>query len=154
MRHRRDVKKFGRKISHRRAMFRNMLNSLIAHERITTTDAKAKELRRHADRLVTLSKRSLGKDAVSPATLQRRAFDWLRDRESVGKLFGTLAPRYQARSGGYTRIVKLGFRQGDNAPLARIEFVESGAEAAPTGGKKKKKPAAKKEAKAEPKAEA
>lgn len=146
MRHRRDVSKFGRTSSHRKAMWRNMLNSLIEHEAVTTTEAKAKELRRHADRIVTLGKDGLADAGVPEHTQRRRAFDRLRSRNSVSKLFEDLAPRYQEREGGYTRIIKLGFRKGDNAPLARVEFVE---EELPKRGKKKRKPKKKAAAKAE-----
>jgi len=146
MRHHRDVKKFGRKLPHRNAMFRNMLNSLIEHEKITTTQPKAMELRHYADRLITLGKRGLVKDRVPPHTLRRRAYDWLRDRGSVGKLFDTLAPRFAARPGGYTRVIKLGFRKGDSAPLAQIEFVEGEGATAPKKAKKKAGPAGEKKA--------
>lgn len=162
MRHRRDVSKFGRTSSHRKAMWRNMLNSLIEHEAITTTETKAKELRRHADRIVTLGKEGVADTGVVEHTQRRRAYDRLRSRASVSKLFDTIAPRYAEREGGYTRIIKLGFRKGDNAPLARVEFVE---EALPKSSKKKRgapkktqsaasKPSTKKEAAEDAKVEA
>lgn len=162
MRHRRDVSKFGRTSSHRKAMWRNMLNSLIEHEAVTTTETKAKELRRHADRIVSLGKAGVADTGVVEHTQRRRAYDRLRSRASVSKLFDTLAPRYAEREGGYTRIIKLGFRKGDNAPLARVEFVE---EELPRRGKKKRsapkktqaaasKPSTKKEEAEEAKVEA
>lgn len=138
MRHRRNTLKLSRTNAHRRLMFRNMLNSLIQHERIQTTLPKAKALRQFADRIITLGKRPQGENERVPEhTLRRRAFDELRDRGSVGKLFDDLAPRYKEREGGYTRIIKLGHRRGDNAEMALVEFVEAGSGA--TGAKKKRK---------------
>ena len=134
MRHRRDVSKFGRTSAHRKSMWRNMLNSLIEHEAVTTTEAKAKELRRHADRIVTLGKNGVAKEGVVEHTQRRRAFDNLRSRSSVSKLFDTIAPRYAKREGGYTRLIKLGYRAGDNASMVRVEFVE---EELPKGKKKR-----------------
>ena len=117
MRHRQSNRKLNRTTSHRLAMFRNMSNSLLKHEVIKTTLPKAKELRRFVEPLITL-----GKD---PSLAHHRlAFDRLRDREMVMKLFGVLGPRYKTRPGGYLRILKYGFRVGDNAPMALIEMVD------------------------------
>lgn len=127
MRHRKAGRKLNRTSPHRRAMFRNMTASLIEHELIKTTLPKAKELRRVAEPLITLAK----EDSVSA---RRLAFNRLRDREAVGKLFSELGPRYRERPGGYLRILKCGFRAGDNAPMAYVELVDRpdapGAEAA------------------------
>lgn len=117
MRHRKSGRKLGRTSAHRAAMFRNMTNSLVEHELIKTTLPKAKELRRFAEPLITLAK----EDSVAN---RRRAFDRLRNDESVGKLFAELGPRYQSRPGGYLRILKAGFRAGDNAPMAYVELVD------------------------------
>jgi len=117
MRHRQSGRKLNRNSSHRKAMFRNMAASLLDHELIRTTLPKAKELRRVAEPLITLSK----EDSVSN---RRLAFSRLRDREVVTKLFNELGPRYQARPGGYLRILKCGFRPGDNAPMAIVELVD------------------------------
>lgn len=127
MRHRLGLRKLNRTSSHRLAMLRNMTNSLLRHEAITTTLPKAKELRRVAEPMITLGKK--------PSLANRRmAFDRLRDREMVVKLFDTLGPRYQNRNGGYLRILKCGFRQGDNAPMAIVELMDRpAAEAAATG---------------------
>jgi len=117
MRHGHGLRKLNRTTSHRLAMLRNMSNSLLRHERIRTTLPKAKELRRVVEPLITLGK--------EPSLANRRlAFDRLRDREMVVKLFAELGPRYKARMGGYTRILKCGFRVGDNAPLALMELVD------------------------------
>jgi large subunit ribosomal protein L17 len=117
MRHRHGLRKLNRTSSHRQAMFRNMCNSLIRHEAIKTTLPKAKELRRVVEPLITLAK--------APTLANRRlAFDRLRDRENVTKLFDVLGPLFAARPGGYTRILKMGFRDGDNAPMAFVELVE------------------------------
>ncbi len=116
MRHRLSGRKLGRNSSHRQAMFRNMVASLVEHELIKTTLPKAKELRRHAEPLITLSKQ----DSVAN---RRLVFDRLRNKEAVGKLFTELGPRYVARPGGYLRILKAGFRAGDNAPMAYVELV-------------------------------
>ena len=117
MRHRLGLRKLNRTSSHRLAMLRNMTNSLLRHEAITTTLPKAKELRRVAEPMITLGKK--------PSLANRRmAFDRLRDREMVVKLFDTLGPRYQNRNGGYLRILKCGFRQGDNAPMAIVELMD------------------------------
>jgi len=117
MRHRHGLRKLNRTSSHRQAMFRNMCNSLIRHEAIKTTLPKAKELRRVVEPLITLSK--------EPTLANRRlAFDRLRDRDVVTKLFNDLGPRFKARPGGYLRILKFGFRVGDNAPMALVELVD------------------------------
>ena len=117
MRHRNGLRKLNRTSEHRKAMLRNMCNSLITHEAIKTTLPKAKELRMAVEPLITLAKE---------ATLAHRrlAFDRTRDRDVVAKLFNDLGPRYKARPGGYTRILKMGFRVGDNAPMAFVELVD------------------------------
>ncbi len=117
MRHRESGRKLNRNSSHRKAMFRNMAASLLDHEMIKTTLPKAKELRRVAEPLITLAKN----DSVSN---RRLAFNRLRDRDVVTKLFNELGPRYQTRPGGYLRILKCGFRRGDNAPMAIVELVD------------------------------
>lgn len=117
MRHRQSGRQLNRNSSHRRAMFRNMTASLVEHELIKTTLPKAKELRRYAEPLITLAKQ----DSVAN---RRLAFDRLRNKETVGKLFGELGPRYEERPGGYIRILKCGFRAGDNAPMAYVELVD------------------------------
>ena len=128
MRHGHGLRKLNRTTSHRLAMLRNMANSLIAHEAIKTTLPKAKELRRVVEPLITLGKK--------PSLANRRlAFDRLRDRDSVVKLFGELGERYKTRPGGYTRILKFGYRVGDNAPMALVELVDRPDEAAPAEGK-------------------
>jgi large subunit ribosomal protein L17 len=117
MRHRHGLRKLNRTSSHRLAMLRNMCNSLITHEAIKTTVPKAKELRMAVEPLITLAK--------EPTLAHKRlAFDRTRDRDVVAKLFGELGPRYKARPGGYTRILKMGFRVGDNAPMAFVELVD------------------------------
>ncbi len=117
MRHGHGLRKLNRTSSHRLAMLRNMSNSLLRHERIKTTLPKAKELRRVVEPLITLAK--------EPTVANRRlAFNRLRDRDMVVKLFNELGPRYKARRGGYTRILKFGFRVGDNAPMALMELVD------------------------------
>ena len=116
MRHLKSGRKLNRNSSHRKAMFRNMANSLFQHEIIKTTVPKAKELRRVAEPLITLAK----SDSVAH---RRLAFDRLRDKESVGKLFNELGPRYVERPGGYLRIMKCGYRTGDKAPMAYVELV-------------------------------
>lgn len=122
MRHRLSNRKLNRTSSHRLAMLRNMANSLLRHEVIKTTLPKAKELRRVAEPLITLGKK--------PSLANRRlAFDRLRDREIVVKLFDELGPRFQSRNGGYLRILKCGFRLGDNAPMAIVELVDRPADA-------------------------
>lgn len=117
MRHRKAGRQLNRNSSHRKAMYRNMAVSLIEHEMIKTTLPKAKELRRVAEPLITLSKQ----DSVSK---RRLAFSRLRDTAAVGKLFGELGPRYQDRPGGYLRILKCGYRSGDKAPMAYVELVD------------------------------
>ena len=117
MRHRHGPRKLNRTTSHRLAMLRNMCNSLITHEAIKTTLPKAKELRAVVEPLITLAK--------EPTLAHRRlAFNRTRDRDVVTKLFAVLGPRYKARPGGYTRILKMGFRVGDNAPMAFVELVD------------------------------
>ena len=117
MRHRHGLRKLNRTSSHRLAMFRNMSVSLLKHEAIKTTLPKAKELRRVVEPLITLGKK--------PSLANRRlAFDRLRDRDIVGKLFEVLGPRFANRNGGYLRILKCGFRVGDNAPMAYIELMD------------------------------
>ena len=117
MRHGHGLRKLNRTSSHRLAMLRNMMNSLLLHEVIKTTLPKAKELRRVVEPMITLAKE---------ATLanKRLAFDRLRDRDMVVKLFAELGPRFKSRPGGYTRILKMGFRVGDNAPMALVELVD------------------------------
>jgi large subunit ribosomal protein L17 len=117
MRHQKSGRKLNRNSSHRKAMFRNMASSLFEHEIIKTTIPKAKELRRVAEPLITLSK----EDSVAH---RRQAFDRLRDREVVTKLFNELGPRYADRPGGYLRIMKCGYRAGDKAPMAYVELVD------------------------------
>lgn len=117
MRHGHGLRKLNRTSSHRLAMLQNMMNSLIEHEVIKTTVPKAKELRRVVEPLITLAK--------EPTLANRRlAFDRLRDRDIVSKLFNELGPRFATRPGGYTRILKMGFRVGDNAPMAFVELVD------------------------------
>lgn len=127
MRHRLSGRQLNRNSSHRKAMFRNMAASLLDHEMIKTTLPKAKELRRVAEPLITLAK----KDSVAN---RRLAFNRLRDRDVVTKLFNELGPRYQARPGGYLRILKCGFRSGDNAPMAIVELVDRPAAGESTAG--------------------
>lgn len=128
MRHQKSGRKLNRSGAHRTALFRNLVTALIRQERIRTTDAKAKELRSLADRMVTL-----GKQGTLHA--RRRAFDRIRDRDAVKKLFDELAPRFRERSGGYTRILKIGRRPGDAAPVSLIEWTTL--KAAPKSEKKK-----------------
>lgn len=117
MRHRHGLRKLNRTSEHRLAMLRNMTNSLLKHEVIKTTLPKAKELRRVAEPIITLGKK--------PSLANRRlAFNRLRDRDMVVKLFDELGPRYSARNGGYLRILKMGFRVGDNAPMALVELMD------------------------------
>ncbi len=117
MRHRHGLRKLNRTSSHRLAMFRNMTNALLRHEVIKTTLPKAKELRKIAEPIITLGK--------SPTLANKRlAFSRLRDREMVVKLFDEIGPRYAARPGGYMRVLKFGFRKGDNAPMALVELVD------------------------------
>ena len=121
MRHGHGLRKLNRTSSHRLAMLQNMMNSLIEHEAIKTTLPKAKELRRVIEPMITLAKEAT-------VANRRLAFDRLRDRDSVVKLFNVLGPRFKSRPGGYTRILKLGFRVGDNAPMALVELVDRGDE--------------------------
>ena len=121
MRHGNGLRKLNRTSSHRAAMFRNMANSLIEHEAIKTTVPKAKELRRIVEPLITLAK-------VPTVANRRLAFDRLRNRDNVVKLFDVLGPLFAKRPGGYTRILKMGFRVGDNAPMALVELVDRAAE--------------------------
>lgn len=117
MRHRQSGRQLNRNSSHRKAMFRNMTISLVEHELIRTTVPKAKELRGYAEPLITLAKN----DSVAN---RRLAFDRVRNKAAVGKLFTELGPRYQARPGGYIRILKCGYRTGDKAPMAYVELVD------------------------------
>lgn len=117
MRHRKSGRKLNRNSSHRKAMYRNMAASLVRHETIRTTLPKAKELRRVVEPLITLAK----EDGVAQ---RRQAFDRLRDKEAVGKLFSDLGPRFKDRPGGYLRILKTGFRAGDAAPMALVQLLD------------------------------
>jgi large subunit ribosomal protein L17 len=117
MRHQKAGRKLNRNSAHRKALFRNMVTSLLDHERIHTTDAKAKELRGLADRMITLGKRG-------DLHARRQALSVIRDKEVAAKLFGELADRYRDRPGGYTRVIKLGNRAGDAAPQSMIELVD------------------------------
>jgi large subunit ribosomal protein L17 len=129
MRHRLGLRKLNRTSSHRSAMLRNMTNSLLRHEVIKTTLPKAKELRRVAEPIITLGKK--------PSLSNRRlAFNRLRDRDMVTKLFDVLGPRYAQRNGGYLRILKFGFRHGDNAPMALVELLDRPEIAEETGAGK------------------
>jgi large subunit ribosomal protein L17 len=119
--------KLGRTTSHRKAMLRTMVTSLLKHEKIQTTDMKAKELKKVADKMISLGKRG-------DLHARRQAAAYVRERDMVGKLFGEMSERYKERAGGYTRIVKSGYRAGDNAPMSIIEFVN-----APGAEKPKKK---------------
>jgi large subunit ribosomal protein L17 len=139
MHHGKAGSKLGRTSSHKEAMLRNMVTSIIKHERIRTTDMKAKELRKIAEKMITLGKKG-------SLHARRQALAVVRDRSMVGKLFGELTERYRDRAGGYTRIVKAGYRFGDNAPVSILEFI-------PDEKKKEKaKPKAKSKAKAKEKA--
>jgi large subunit ribosomal protein L17 len=140
MRHRRSGRKFNRTASHRQAMFANMAAALVKHEQIVTTLPKAKDLRGVVEVLITLAKRG---DLHARRVVASR----LRDDATVAKLFETLGPRYQSRSGGYTRVLKAGFRYGDNAPLAVIELVDrdenaKGADSGPVAGEEDEQSAA------------
>src|ERR1700747_922489 len=115
MRHLNQGRKLNRTSAHRKALFRNLVLALVSHERIKTTDAKAKELRRYADRMVTLGKRG-------DLAARRLAFAFMQSRDAVKQLFDEIAPRFKERNGGYTRVVKFGFRRGDAAPLSIVEF--------------------------------
>lgn len=125
MRHGHGLRKLNRTSSHRKAMLQNMMNSLIEHEAIKTTVPKAKELRKVIEPMITLAK-------VDTVANRRLAFDRLRSRDSVTKLFNVLGPRSANRPGGYTRILKMGFRVGDNAPMAYVELVDRAEEAGDT----------------------
>ena len=130
MHHGKAGSKLGRTSSHKEAMLRNMVTSVIKHERIKTTDTKAKELRKLAEKMITLGKKG-------SLHARRQALSVVRDKDMVGKLFGELTERYRNRAGGYTRIVKAGYRYGDNAPVSILEFIQD--------EKKKEKAKAKKE---------
>ncbi len=119
MRHRKSGRKLNRTSSHRKALFRNQLNQLIEHERICTTEAKAKELRRFADKIITLAKKG-------DLHARRQAFAFLRDKKATQKLFDDLVKRFDDRTSGYTHLYKFKHRQGDGAPMALIEFVGRG----------------------------
>ena len=137
MRHRKSGRKLGRNSSHRKAMFRNMLTSLVMHGRIKTTEAKAKELRKYAAKVITLGKRvplssleGLTGDALAEMQAQRlhairQASRLVHGKDALDRIFNDYAPRYADRPGGYTRIYKLGFRSGDNAPMTLIEFLDN-----------------------------
>jgi large subunit ribosomal protein L17 len=125
--------KLGRTTSHRKAMLRTMVTSLLKYEKIQTTDMKAKELKKVADKMITLGKRG-------DLHARRQAASYVRERDVVGKLFGEMSERYKDRAGGYTRIVKSGYRAGDNAPMSIIEFVRNAEVEKP----RKKAPAPKK----------
>ena len=144
MRHNSAGRRLGRTTSHRIAMFRNMVTSFLQHEKITTTDAKAKELRSIAEKMITLGKRG-------DLHATRQAAAYIRDKKVVTKLFTEIAPRYAERPGGYTRIIKLGIRPGDNAPVSVIELVE--AEMQPKKASKKPAPVKAEKAAAAPVAE-
>jgi large subunit ribosomal protein L17 len=140
MRHGHGLRKLNRTTSHRLAMFRNMANALLTHEEITTTLPKAKELRRVVEPMITMGKK--------PSLANRRlAYNRLRDRDTVSKLFAVLGPRYAKRNGGYLRILKNGFRKGDNAPMALMSLMDR-PEAADAPAKDEKKTASKEAAKA------
>jgi len=144
MRHGLGLRKLGRTTTHRLAMLRNMTVSLLRHEEITTTLPKAKELRRVVEPMITLGKK--------PSLANRRlAFDRLRDRDIVAKLFDDLGPRYAKRNGGYLRILKTGFRKGDNAPLALVTLMDRADETAATEQPEEKKKTKKAEGKPEAK---
>lgn len=136
MYHGKAGRKLGRISSHKEAMLRNMVTSVIKHESIRTTDCKAKELKKLAEKMITLGKRG-------DLHARRQALSVIRDKSTVSKLFGELAERYRTRNGGYTRIVKIGYRFGDNAPVSLLEFIDSGKK------KEKEKPKAKTKAKEE-----
>jgi large subunit ribosomal protein L17 len=145
MRHLKSGRKLNRSSSHRRAMLANMVTSLLLHEQMETTDAKAKELRRWADRMVTLGKRGT-------LHARRQALAFVRDRKVVAKLFDDIASRFRERPGGYTRITKLGIRQGDAAALSIIELTERGDQAKGEAQKKRERKRRTAEKKAEARA--
>lgn len=131
MRHKLGLRKLNRTSAHRLAMLRNMMNSLLRHEAIKTTLPKAKELRRVVEPMITLAK--------DPTVANKRlAFNRLRDREVVVKLFNEIGPMFKERNGGYTRILKMGYRVGDNAPMAYVELVQKTTDAAPAKEEAKK----------------
>ena len=119
MRHRKDHRKLGRSNAHRKAMLRNLVTSLLEHEQVRTTDAKAKEVRRVAERMITLGKRGT-------LAARRQALKTIRTKDVAAKVFDVLADRYDERAGGYTRILKLGRRHGDNAPISLIQLIPEG----------------------------
>ena len=123
MRHRKSGRKLGRNSAHRKAMYRNLAASLVRHETIRTTVPKAKELRRVVEPLITLAKED-------GASRRRLAFDRLRDEAAVGKLFNELGPRFRERPGGYLRILKMGYRNGDSAPMAVVQLLDQPEQAA------------------------
>ncbi|ACH37982.2 ribosomal protein L17 [Citrifermentans bemidjiense Bem] len=139
MRHNSAGRRLGRTTSHRIAMFRNMVTSFLQHEKITTTDAKAKELRSIAEKMITLGKRG-------DLHATRQAAAYIRDKKVVTKLFTEIAPRYTERPGGYTRIIKLGIRPGDNAPVSVLELVEAEMKSKKAAAKAAKAPKAAKAA--------
>ena len=132
MRHLKTGRKLNRSSSHRRAMWRNMVTSLLQYEHLQTTDAKAKELRRWVDRMITLGKRNT-------LHARRQALAFVRSRTVVAKLFDDIAPRFSTRPGGYTRITKLGMRHGDAAPISLVELVERGDRARSEAEKKRER---------------
>jgi large subunit ribosomal protein L17 len=132
MRHLKSGRKLSRTSSHRRALIRNLITSLLRDEKIQTTDPKAKELRRWADRVITLGKQG-------SLHARRQVLGIVQDKAVVRKLFDSIAPRFKDRPGGYTRIIKVGTRRGDAAPISLIELVDGGAEKAGTGGQKKRR---------------
>ena len=144
MRHLKHGRKLSRTSSHRKALFCNLVLSLIRHGRVRTTDAKAKELRGHADRIVTLGKRG-------DLAARRRAYALIGSHQAVKKLFDEIAPQFKDRAGGYTRVVKIGTRRGDAAPTSVIEFTSAG-EGTQAPKRRRKKPARKEQAPSEPQA--
>jgi large subunit ribosomal protein L17 len=143
MRHLKSGRKLNRTSAHRKALFRNLVTSLIQHEQVRTTDAKAKELRRIADRVITLGKRG-------SLHARRQAASYVRTRSAVSKLFGEVAERFRERPGGYTRIVKLGHRHGDAASMSIIELTDHGEAAKAEAEKKRERRARRAEKKATP----
>src|SRR5690242_15241983 len=131
MRHMNRGRKLNRTSAHRKALFRNLVLALVKHERIKTTDAKAKELRRYADRMVTLGKRG-------DLAARRLAFAFMQSRDAVKRLFDEIAPRFKERNGGYTRVVKFGFRRGDAAPISVVEFSDHAEQVASRKPRKKR----------------
>ncbi|MBP1685794.1 MAG: rplQ [Deltaproteobacteria bacterium] len=143
MRHLKAGRKLNRTSAHRKAMFRNLVTSLIEHEQVQTTDAKAKELRRIADRMITLGKRGT-------LHARRQAASYVRTREAVKKLFDEVAGRFRERAGGYTRIIKLGHRHGDAAPMSVIELTDRGEAAKAEAERKRERRARRAEKKVAP----